>query len=136
MVNKVILVGRVGRDPELRYTPNGTPVANLSLATSERSKGSDGKWQEHTEWHNITAWRKLAEIIGEFVKKGSLIYVEGKLKTRSWESSGTKHYRTDVHIEKLHFLDGRDSKGSNKSSNQFGNDGFEPDTITDDDIPF
>src|SRR5277367_2156286 len=83
-VNKVILVGNVGKDPEVRYSQGGTPVANFSLATNERFKDRSGEWQDRTEWHNIVAWQRLAEIVGEYVAKGSKVYVEGKLQTTSW----------------------------------------------------
>jgi single-strand DNA-binding protein len=90
-VNKVILVGNVGKDPEVKYTPSGTPVAKFSLATNEKYKDRSDEWQERTEWHNIVAWQRLAEIVGEYVKKGAKLYIEGKLQTSSWEDreSGT-----------------------------------------------
>src|SRR5438045_9322635 len=84
-VNKVILVGNVGNDPEVRYSQRGTPVANFSLATNEKFKDRNDEWQERTEWHNIVAWKRLAEIVGEYVKKGAKLYIEGKLQTSSWE---------------------------------------------------
>jgi single stranded DNA-binding protein len=83
-VNKVILVGNVGKDPEVRHSQSGTPVANFSLATNERFKDRNDEWQERTEWHSIVAWKRLAEIVGEYVAKGSKVYVEGKLQTTSW----------------------------------------------------
>src|SRR6185437_447007 len=97
-VNKVILVGNVGQDPEVKYTPSGTPVAKLSLATNERFKDRSDEWQERTEWHSIIAWQRLAEIVGEYVKKGSKLYIEGKLQTSSWEDrqGGSKRYRTEI----------------------------------------
>jgi single-strand DNA-binding protein len=84
-VNKVILVGNLGKDPEVKFTPSGVPVAKFSLATNERYKDKGGEWQDRTEWHNIVAWQRLAEIVGEYVKKGSKIYIEGRLQTSSWE---------------------------------------------------
>ena len=84
-VNKVILVGNVGADPEVKYTPSGIPVGKFSLATNERFKNKSGEWQDRTEWHNIVAWQRLAEIVGEYVSKGSKVYIEGKLQTSSWE---------------------------------------------------
>ncbi|HEX5434146.1 MAG TPA: single-stranded DNA-binding protein, partial [Candidatus Angelobacter sp.] len=84
-MNKVILLGNLGKDPEIKYTPSGTPVARFSLATNERYKDKSGEWQERTEWHNIVAWQRLAEIVGEYVKKGSKLYIEGRLQTSSWE---------------------------------------------------
>jgi len=91
-VNKVILVGHLGKDPEVKYTPQGTPVAKFSIATNERYKDKQGEWQDRTEWHNITAWQRLAEIAGEYLKKGSQVYVEGRLRTDSWDDkvSGQK----------------------------------------------
>ena len=83
-VNKVILLGRIGRDPEVRYMPNGEAVANFSLATSESWKGKDGQKQEKTEWHNVTLYRKLAEIAGQYLKKGSQVYIEGKIQSRKY----------------------------------------------------
>jgi single-strand DNA-binding protein len=96
-VNKVILVGNVGKDPEVRYSQSGTPVANFSLATNERFKDRNDEWQERTEWHSIVAWKRLAEIVGEYVAKGGKLYVEGKIQTSSWEDrqSGERKYRTE-----------------------------------------
>ncbi len=108
-VNKVILVGNVGKDPEVRYSQSGTPVANFSLATNERFKDRNDEWQERTEWHSIVAWQRLAEIVGEYVAKGSKMYVEGKLQTTSWEDrqSGERKYRTQVVAGDLVLLDSR-----------------------------
>ena len=110
-VNKVILVGNIGQDPEVRYMPNGNAVANLSLATSESWKDQQGQLQERTEWHRLTMYRRLAEIAGEYLKKGSQIYVEGKLQTRKWQDqSGNDRYSTEVVIRgmngSLTMLDG------------------------------
>ncbi len=97
-VNKVILVGNLGKDPEVKYTPSGVPVAKFSLATNERFKDKSGEFQERTEWHNVIAWQRLAEIVGEYVTKGSKVYLEGKLQTSSWEDwqSGERKYRTEI----------------------------------------
>ena len=84
-VNKVILVGNVGQDPEVKYTASGVPVAKVSLATNERFKDKNDAWQDRTEWHSVVAWQRLAEIVGEYVRKGSKLYVEGKLQTSTWE---------------------------------------------------
>src|SRR5580692_6065731 len=84
-VNKVILIGNLGKDPELKYTPQGTPVAKITLATNERFKGKDGQWQDRAEWHNVVLWQRLAEIAGEYLKKGGKVYIEGRLQTRSWD---------------------------------------------------
>ncbi len=107
-VNKVILLGRLGADPELRYTPAGTAVATLSVATNFVYKDKDGNQQEKTEWHRVIAWRKTAEFAGEWVKKGSLIFVEGRLETRSWDDKdGKKRYTTEVIADALELVGGR-----------------------------
>jgi single-strand DNA-binding protein len=97
-VNKVILLGNLGKDPEVKYTPSGTPVAKLTVATNDRYKDKEGQWQDRTEWHNVVLWQRLAEIAGEYLKKGSKVYIEGKLQTRSWEDKQTnqKRYMTEV----------------------------------------
>src|SRR5215471_11641631 len=109
-VNKVILVGNLGKDPEVKYTASGIPVARFSLATSERSKDQSGEFQERTEWHSIVAWQRLAEIVGEFVSKGSKVYVEGKLQTSEWKDrlSGEKKYRTEIVAKDLVLLGSRE----------------------------
>ena len=108
-VNKVILIGNLGKDPEVKYTPSGVPVAKFSIATNESYKDKGGEWQERTEWHNIVAWQRLAEIVGEYVKKGSKLYVEGRLQTSSWEDkqSGEKKYRTEIIANSIVLLDRR-----------------------------
>lgn len=118
-VNKVILIGNLGKDPEVKFTPNGVPVAKFSLATNERYKDKSGEWQDRTEWHNIVAWQRLAEIVGEYVKKGSKIYIEGRLQTSSWEDkqSGEKKYRTEIVANDLVLLSGRgESDGEGRTS--------------------
>ena len=114
-VNKVILVGNVGKDPEVRYSQSGTPVANFSLATNERFKDRNDEWQERTEWHSIVAWQRLAEIVGEYVAKGSKLYVEGKIQTSSWEDrqSGERKYRTEIVARDMLLLDRRENSGVN-----------------------
>ena len=109
-VNKVILLGNVGKDPEIRSTPSGTIVANVTLATSDRQKDAQGNWQDRTEWHNLVAFTRTAEIIRDYVKKGTKLYVEGKIQTRSWDDkeSGQKRYRTEIIINDLSLLSGRD----------------------------
>ncbi len=108
-VNKVILVGRLGRDPEVKYTKSGKAVVNFSIATTEKWGGED-----HTEWHNLVAWDKLAEVCGEYLFKGSLVYVEGSLRTRSWEKGGEKRYATDVHVRNMQMLGNGDEKKEEK----------------------
>lgn len=108
-INKVILVGRLGKDPEIRYTPDGTAVANFSIATSDEWKDKNtGEKKERTEWHRIVAWRRLGEICGEFLSKGRQVYVEGKLQTRSWEQDGVTRYTTEIVATDVQFLGGRD----------------------------
>ena len=107
-VNKVILIGNLGSDPEVKYTPSGVPVANVSLATNETWNDRNGERQERTEWHRLVVWRKLAEIVGQYLKKGSKVYIEGRLETRSWDDqSGQKRYTTEVVVNDLQMLDGR-----------------------------
>jgi single-strand DNA-binding protein len=97
MINKAILIGNLGADPEIRYTQSGTQVATFRLATTERWKGQDGQMQESTEWHRIVAWGKLAEICGEYLSKGSKVYIEGKIQTRKWQDqSGSDKYTTEI----------------------------------------
>ena len=107
-VNKVILVGNLGSDPEVRYMPNGNAVANVSLATSESWKDkSTGEQQEKTEWHRVVFFNRLAEIVEQYVKKGTKLYVEGRLQTRSWEQDGVKRYSTEVVANEMQMLDSR-----------------------------
>src|SRR5580698_10861848 len=121
-VNKVILLGNVGKDPEMRSTGGGTLVANFTLATSDRQKDTQGNWQDRTEWHNLVAFTRLAEIVRDYVKKGSKLYIEGKIQTRSWDDkeSGAKRYRTEIIVNDLSLLSGRDDAGGggySRSSN-------------------
>ena len=106
-LNKVQLIGNLTRDPELKYTPSGVAVANFSVGMNEKWKDNDGNAQEKTEWVNIVAWRKTAEIIGEYVKKGGKIYVEGKLQTRSYDKDGVKRYVTEVVADNILLLDSK-----------------------------
>ena len=111
-VNKVILIASLGRDPETKHMPNGDTVCNFSVAVSESWKGKDGDKQERTEWINIVAWRKLGEICGQYLRKGSKVYIEGKLQTRSWEKDGVKKYTTEVVAIEMQMLDGRRDENS------------------------
>jgi len=114
-VNKVILVGNLGKDPELRYTPTGAAVANFSLATTERYKDRDGNRQEKTEWHNIVAWRQLAEICGKYLHKGKQIYLEGKIQTRSYDDrDGNKRYMTEIVMDQMHMLGNKNDSGDSQ----------------------
>ena len=111
-VNKVILIGNLGQDPELRYTGSGTAVCNMRLATTESYKDRDGNQVENTEWHNVVAWSRLAEICGEYLKKGSQVYFEGQLQTRQWEDKdGNTRYTTEVKVREMTMLGGRDGGG-------------------------
>jgi single-strand DNA-binding protein len=105
-VNKVILVGNLGADPEVRYTAGGTAVAKFSLATSRKFTGRDGQKQEKTEWHRIVAWGKLAEICGQYLSKGRQVVIEGRIEYGSYEKDGVKHYTTDIIAENMHMLGG------------------------------
>jgi single-strand DNA-binding protein len=152
-VNKVILLGNLGQDPDIRYTPSGAALAKFSIATNERFKDKSGEWQDRVEWHNIVAWQRLAEIVGEYVKKGSKVYIEGRLQTSSWQdrSSNETKYRTEVVARDLVLL-GNGNGNSNHHEAEaapqrttergFGNQASEePDPqyasqISDDEIPF
>jgi single-strand DNA-binding protein len=133
-VNKAILVGNLGSDPELRYTAGGTAVAKFSLATSRKYTGKDGQKQEKTEWHRITAWGKLAEICGQYLSKGKQVYIEGRIEYGSYEKEGVKHYTTDIIAENMSML------GSPGGGNrvQEPEPGFGPPEggVPEDDIPF
>jgi len=144
-VNKVILLGNVGKDPEMRATGTGTVIANFSIATSERFKDATGNWADRTEWHNLVAFGKLAEIIRDYVKKGSKLYVEGSLRTSSWDdkTSGQKKYKTEVIVAEISLLSGKGEGGDYSKSNTASFDQRGPaddysqvTEITDDDIPF
>jgi single-strand DNA-binding protein len=136
-VNKVILLGYLGRDPEVRYTPSGAAVANFTIATSEEWKDKDsGEKQERTEWHRIVAWRRLGEICGEYLHKGSQVYIEGRLQTKSWEDrEGNKRYTTEVVAQTMQMLGSPRKEGKTKSVEERYPD-EEPISIPDDDIPF
>jgi len=154
-VNKVVLLGHLGKDPELKYTPNNVPVATFSIATSERFKDKEGNWQDRTEWHNIVAWQRTAEIAHEYLKKGRQVYVEGRIQTRSWDDkqSGEKKYRTEIVVSDMVLLGGGQREGqgeggpapqrqrpaaqSNTMDQRSPDYDSAPGTqITDDDIPF
>ena len=118
-VNKVILVGNLGRDPEVRYMPNGDAVANYSIATTETWKDKQGNRQEKTEWHNIVMYRRLAEIAGEYLKKGSSVYIEGRLQTRKWQDKqGNDRYTTEIIADQLQMLGGRNSNAAGQTPGQ------------------
>ena len=143
-VNKVILLGNLGADPELRYTNSGTAVANFRIATNERWSDKNGTAQERTEWHNIVAWGKLAEICGKYLKKGRSVYIEGRLQTRSWDDqAGNKRYTTEVVSQVMQMLGGRggESQEGEWSARPAPEEAAVPDipvgsAASDDDLPF
>ncbi len=140
-INKVILIGRLGQDPEVRYTPDGTAVANFSIATSEEWKDKNsGEKRERTEWHRIVAWRRLGEICGEYLSKGRQVYIEGRIQTRSWEDKdGNKRYTTEIVASDVQFLGGRDTAttaGPPAGAPDGGGPGLSAQGPQDDDIPF
>ncbi len=128
-VNKVILVGSLGRDPEVRFMPNGEAVANFSIATTDSWKDKSGAKQEKTEWHNIVMYRKLAEIAGEYLKKGRPVYIEGRLQTRKWQTKeGQDRYTTEIIADSMQMLGGnRDKDSSGSNDNGSGYDGQQQD---------
>ncbi len=151
-VNKVILVGRLGKDPELKYTPSGAPVAKFSLATDDSFKDKTGEKQEHTEWHNIVAWNKLAEICGEYLTKGKLVYIEGTIRSRQWQDqTGNKRTSYEIIANQMQMLGSKAESGGGGGMNRPAQERHaaapgpspagesiappEPE-ISDDDIPF
>ena len=151
--NKAFLLGHVGKDPEIRSTAGGTTVASFSLATADRQKDSQGNWTDKTEWHNLVALSRTAEIVRDYVKKGTQLFVEGKIQTRSWDdkNSGERKYRTEILIDELTLLGGRSgsehsassyssgkgySRGSEGQSGREAANEYTDQGITDDDIPF
>ena len=149
-VNKVLLLGNVGKDPEIRATAGGMTVATFSLATADRKKGTDGQWTDSTEWHNLVAFQRTAEIVRDYVKKGTQLYIEGKIQTRSWDDkeSGAKKYRTEIIVNELTLLGGKSggseggggyTKGNTASFDQrapVAAENYADPGITDEDIPF
>lgn len=124
-VNKVILVGNLGRDPEVRYTPNGSAVCNLGLATTRNWKSKEGERQEETEWHRVVLFDRLAEIAGEYLKKGRSVYIEGRLRTRKWtDKDGVEKYTTEIYAEQMQLLGGRDGAGGDERAGG-GGGGYE-----------
>jgi len=141
-VNKVILVGNLGQEPEIKTTPQGKQVATISIATSDAYKDKAGEWQSTTEWHRITLWDYMAETAQKHLKKGSKVYVEGKLMTRSYEKDGITRYVTNIRASQLVLLDPSENKGdyeSRPTNNEFTSPSNQPDTMKaddDDDLPF
>ena len=152
-VNKVFLLGRLGKDPEMRATAGGMNIASFTLATSDRQKDAQGNWQDKTEWHNLVAFQRTAEIVRDYCKKGSQVFVEGKIQTRSWDDkeSGQKKYRTEILINELSLLGGGAGRSEGASSSAGGysssrssssapastpSNDYADQGITDEDIPF
>jgi single-strand DNA-binding protein len=159
-VNKVILLGNLGKDPEVKYTPSGMAIARFTLATNERFKDKEGNWQDKTEWHNLVAFQRTAEIVGEYLKKGRTVYIEGKLQSSSWEDkeTGQKKYKTEIIVNDLVLIGGGQREGGeggggysgSKSGGAKSSGGFDQRVpeheeapahsstgeITDEDIPF
>jgi len=140
-VNKVILVGRLGKDPEIRSTPGGTSVAKFSLATDDRYTDKNGEKQERTEWHNIVAWGKLAEICGQYLRKGKLIYIEGSIRTDTWDDkeTGQKRYRTDIVANQMQMLDRKGDEnggGAYAGARKTTASGAPTQVEEDDEVPF
>ena len=133
MVNKTILVGRLGRDPETRYTGGGTAVANFSIATDETFKDKRGERQKRTEWHKIIVWGKQAEVAQKYLKKGALIFVEGRIQSREWEKDGEKHRSFEIVANNFRMLEGKKSDGKNGDLTPEAEAVF---VATDEDIPF
>lgn len=151
-VNKVLLLGRLGKDPELRYTNQQLPVCGFSLATSERRRDPNGNWVEHTEWHNISVFGKAAENCSNYLKKGREVFIEGRIQTRKWQDKeGRDRYTTEIIANNVQFVGGRDSSGADSSSSGYSRPapdlpsadsvaamqgGADEVTFDDDDIPF
>lgn len=151
-LNKVMIIGRLGKDPEMRFTPSGSPVTNFTVAAGRQWKDPNGENREETEWFSVVVWNKLAEICNQYLSKGSRVYIEGRLQTRSWDDqqTGEKKYRTEVVASDMIILDSRnDSSGSPRSSGRDrdgasqeygrgggGGGGFSGPDVGDDDIPF
>jgi single-strand DNA-binding protein len=146
-VNKVFLLGNVGKDPEIRASAAGMTIASFTLATADRAKDASGNWVDKTEWHNLVAFQRTAEIVRDYVKKGTQIFVEGKIQQRSWDDkeSGQKRYKTEILVNELSLLGGRPSgegggggysKSSSSSSAPASTPDYADQGITDDDIPF
>ena len=154
--NKALLLGHVGKDPEIRSTAGGMTIASFSLATTDRQKDSQGNWQDKAEWHSLVAFSRTAEVVRDYVKKGTQLFIEGKIQTRSWDdkASGEKKYRTEILIDELTLLGGRSGEGNGTSADSNGggysrsnaggfgrprptaNNDYADEGITDDDIPF
>jgi single-strand DNA-binding protein len=142
-LNKVMLIGNLGKDPEVRFTASGTAVASFSIATSDRVKNKSGEWEDKTEWHNVTLWAKLAEVAKEYLTKGKTVYIEGRLQTRKWQDrDGKDRWTTEIVGERMQMLSPKGEGGSRPSPSR-NDEGFagapsyeDPSFNPDDDIPF
>lgn len=145
-VNKVLLVGNLGQDPEVKYMPNGNAVANITVATSESWKDQQGQQQERTEWHRVVMFKRLAEVAGEYLRKGSQVYLEGKLQTRKWQDQqGQDRYTTEIIADQMQMLGGKSDSGQQPAQRQQSQQPAkrpqqqgqqQPKVDFDDDIPF
>jgi single-strand DNA-binding protein len=142
-VNKAIIIGRLGQDPDMRYAPSGTAISSFSAATNHRMKDSDGNWTDQTEWHNIKAFGKQAEFVGEYLKKGRTVFVEGRLQTSNWEDkNGQRHYKTEIIANDIQMIGGRADAGNSAKSDNATEAAPAPppekpaDTPEEDDLPF
>ena len=134
-LNKVLLIGNLGKDPEVRYTASGTAVASFSLATSEKIKNKGGEWEERTEWHNVTLWGRLAEIAGEYLAKGKTVFIEGRLQTRKWQDKdGKDRFTTEIVGEKMQMLSRREGTGNTEGASAESHEDVP--LPNDDEIPF
>lgn len=135
-INKVILIGHLGSDPDVRHLESGVAVANFNIATTESYKDKQGNWVDQTEWHRIVLWRDMAERAEKFLKKGDPIYLEGKLKTREWEKDGIKRYTTEIWGDLLRMLGGKKDQDSGNQSNNAVSEPEPPADLPEDDLPF
>ncbi|WP_163336661.1 single-stranded DNA-binding protein [Desulfopila sp. IMCC35008] len=132
MINKAILIGNLGADPEMRYTQSGTQVATFNIATTERWKGQDGQMQENTEWHRIVAWAKLADICGQYLQKGSRVYIEGRIQTRKWtDQNGVDRYTTEIIAKEMKMLSSRGEGGGGGQGGHGGGGGYQDNSFPD-----
>ena len=135
-VNKVILIGNLGADPEIKRIPSGATVANVNLATNDSWTDKSGTRQERTEWHRLVFWNKLAEIVEQYLKKGSMIYCEGRIQTRQWEKDGAKMYTTEIAVTDMQMLDGRGDGGGSQSDQSRAQQQQSAPEFDDTDVPF
>lgn len=139
MFNQVILIGNLGRDPELRYTQSGTAVTTLNVATTRSAKNKDGKYENVTEWHNVVVWQQQAEYVCKYAPKGRQVHVVGRLQTRKWEKDGQAHYSTEIVADTVNLLGPKvntSNSGGGSDADSVGGDSYVPESGKDDDIPF